>query len=91
MWVAAIKEIIVAQHLEKFKVMRQRQHRFVKVKPCATNSLELFDELRRKVDNEELVNVLGFSGSIWYKATSKVIAGIQAYAVGDNKLQWIKD
>lgn len=87
-----IKDRIVI-HCEKFKLIRDSQHGFVKGKSCLTNLIDFFEEVTKELDNGKSVDViyLDFAKAFDKVPHKRLLKKIEAHGIGGKLLGWIEN
>ena len=86
-----IKDRIV-QNIQKFKLIRESQHGFVKSKSCLTNLLEFLTDVSVHVDKGIPVGViyLDFQKAFDKVPHNRLIAKLSAFGIGGTLVRWIQ-
>ena len=82
----------INQHLEKFKLIYESQHGFVKGKSCLTNLLEFNDYVSKLVDEGSAIDIiyLDFQKAFDKVPHQRLARKLEAYGIEGNVLNWIK-
>jgi len=81
------------EHLEKFKLIKDTQHGFVKNKSCLTNLLVFLEEVTNYIDSGYPVDViyLDFQKAFDKVPHRRLIIKLEAHGIDGKILQWIEN
>jgi len=81
------------EHLEKFKLIKDTQHGFVKNKSCLTNLLVFLEEVTNYIDSGYPVDViyLDFQKAFDKVPHTRLIMKLAAHGIDGQVLQWIQN
>ena len=81
----------ITRHLEGSGIIRQSQHGFTKGKLCLTNLLEFFEDVTRRVDRGEPVDVvyLDFQKAFDKVSYNRLLCKVKAHGITGNVLRWV--
>ena len=82
----------IAEHLDSSNRIGPSQHGFTKGKSCLTNLLEFFEDVTRKMDKGEPVDVvyLDFQKAFDKVPHRRLVGKIRAHGIGGRVLTWIE-
>ena len=87
-----IKDRVVA-HLDKFNLIRDSQHGFMKGRSCLTNLLEFMEKVTEELDKNNPVDIvyLDFAKAFDKVPHKRLIKKIVAHGIGGKFSSWIED
>ena len=87
-----IKDSMV-NHLQKYKLIRDSQHGFMKGRSCLTNLLDFFEEVTVQLDIGNPVDIiyLDFAKAFDKVPHRRLIKKIAAHGIGGKLLNWTED
>ena len=87
-----IKDKIV-EHLQKFKLLNDSQHGFIKGKSCLTNLLEYLENVTKVLDEGDPLDViyLDFAKAFDKVPHKRLIKKLEAHGISGNVSRWIKN
>lgn len=82
----------IIDHLDRNKPLRDSQHGFMRHRSCLTNLLEFFEEVLKKVDRGEPVDIIYFDFAKAFDKVShgKLICKLRKYGISGSILNWVK-
>jgi ribonucleases P/MRP protein subunit RPP40 len=88
---AILKDEIV-EYLNKFELVKDSQHGFMKGKSCLTNLLEFFDCVTKGLDEQNAVDViyLDFAKAFDKVPHSRLIKKLRAHGISGKVAEWIE-
>jgi ribonuclease P/MRP protein subunit RPP40 len=89
---ALVKDVIIA-HLQKYNLINDSQHGFVKGRSCLTNLLGFFEDITAMVDKGEPVDViyLDFQKAFDKVPHRRLMKKVSAMGIGGEIYNWIED
>lgn len=83
----------VVEHLQKYKLIKDSQHGFMKGRSCLTNLLEFLERITDFIDREYPVDVLylDFSKAFDKVPHKRLILKVKQHGIGTKISSWIKD
>ena len=87
-----IKDKIV-EHLQKFNLLNDSQHGFIKGKSCLTNLLEYLENVTKVLDEGDPLDViyLDFAKAFDKVPHKRLIKKLEAHGISGNVSRWIKN
>ena len=79
--------------MDKFNLIRDSQHGFLKGRSCLTNLLDFLEVVTRCLDERKPVDIvyLDFAKAFDKVPHKRLIRKIQAHGIDGNMLRWIED